>query len=786
MIWLLLDPFLMTTPTMSGRMVYWMVHRALPPVAVGVLAIGYLMRIRKFPQLGLAELAMIGYVCASLFSIALYNKTPQSTAYLFYDRVVSPMFLYLIIRLSMPGEKELKQLVPAIFFLGVTQASIGILSWLAPQFLPQEWLRLEDQRTTGSLVTPSVFTSAMVFAGLLLLHSAFDRKPGLIRTIYLCVFSLSIFCIFISFSRASWLAGILVLLGLIYLYPKFMLRWALVVVPTAILIVGTLYVGYFYDPSERLNERDSALSRLPTVLAAYRMFEAKPVLGWGYGNFSYYDRPFQERVRDLVDARRDTASHNLYLTTLAEQGILGLTLFLTPVIWWLFETIRMKHQIPAEGFWNKKLLFLLWLVILNHLIVNNFSQMWIGFGYGMWWLTLGLIANLLTKNTANTLSDETYSSNPLPSGMHRRSQLIHQTFGKEARKYSMNNHSYYLNRPVFISGFHKSGTTLLLSLLDGHPQLVVFPEELHFFKNVLFERDKAKAIKEKTGFKMFLSNWDSQMWSQGVANFREGYPEFDSNKLNQLVEKAIQVHKSDKDLLLRLIKAFAVADHVDPAGKLHWVSKTPRDEMFFPVMRKMFGNDFKLVYIVRDPRDVYHSISKRKEIEGKQSIRNHKGLITFSVYWKTQINRVISYQKKHKNIGIFHFEDLLINTENTLRELCEFLQIDYSKELLQSTRHGKRWRGNSVFSKGFEGLSQEPIGRFREYMDPELRALLERFLSKELIALGYDDPDSLQAIQMNSYQLPWFDYWKFYLKIQRWYFFRQYYTAFRYSFSSFH
>lgn len=349
----------------------------------------------------------------------------------------------------------------------------------------------------------------------------------------------------------------------------------------------------------------------------------------------------------------------------------------------------------------------------------------------------------------------------------------------------MDNHSYYLNRPVFISGFHKSGTTLLLSLLDGHPQLVVFPEELHFFKNVLFERDKAKAIRKKTGFKMFLSNWDHQTWSQGVANFRDGYPEFDGNKLNQLVDEALRIHKSDKDLLLLLIKAFAEVDNVDPTGKLHWVSKTPRDEIFFPVMRKMFGKDFKLVYIVRDPRDVYHSISKRKEIEGKQSIRSPRGLITFSVYWQTQVNRVLHYQKKYENICILRFEDLLTNTENTLKELCQFLQIDYSKELLQSTRHGKFWEGNSVFSKGFEGLSQEPIGRFQKFMDPELRVLLEHFLSKELASLGYEDRDSMQAFKTKTYQVPWFDYWIFFLKIQRWYLFRQYYTAFRYSFHDF-
>ena len=38
------------------------------------------------------------------------------------------------------------------------------------------------------------------------------------------------------------------------------------------------------------------------------------------------------------------------------------------------------------------------------------------------------------------------------------------------------------NAATFICGHPKSGTSLLLTLLDSHPQLVVYPEESHFFR----------------------------------------------------------------------------------------------------------------------------------------------------------------------------------------------------------------------------------------------------------------------------------------------------------------
>ena len=38
------------------------------------------------------------------------------------------------------------------------------------------------------------------------------------------------------------------------------------------------------------------------------------------------------------------------------------------------------------------------------------------------------------------------------------------------------------SRPVFLLGAHKSGTSLLRSLLDGHPELFVLPFETHFLQ----------------------------------------------------------------------------------------------------------------------------------------------------------------------------------------------------------------------------------------------------------------------------------------------------------------
>ncbi len=400
-IWLLLAPFLMTTETAMLRRVYWMIHRVLPPLVLATVVLSSLLRIRrrKLPKPGPAEFAVVGYLVATQLSIVYLSDDIQATTYHLYDRVFIPMCLYLLVRISAPSEKDLQRLMPVAWFVCASQSIIGIVSWTAPQVLPSMWFgRYVGNRTVGSLVNPSTYTATLVFSGLLTLHAALNRKPGPVRTLYVSTVVVAGFCVFLSFTRSSWIGGILVILGLICLYPKFMTRLGLVVLIAIITIGGGLLADQLSHASERLyssQSEESALSRLPVYYAALRMFEAKPVSGWGYGNFDRFDRQFQGRVLDLVSPERDHASHNVYLTVAAEQGIIGLSLYLAPMLWWLIATLKALPRMPTRGFWSKKLLIALWLVIFNHFIINNFFKMRIVFGWGTWWIVLGLIANLV-------------------------------------------------------------------------------------------------------------------------------------------------------------------------------------------------------------------------------------------------------------------------------------------------------------------------------------------------------------------------------------------------------
>lgn len=400
-VWLAVTQFVVEGSGGAGRRVYWLTHRAAPAGVVVLLLVGAALAMRgRLPRLGVPEFLMGGYLCATTFSILFESETAKASLFLLFDRVAAPMALYLLVRYLQPGADALRKLMPIAVFVVIAQSLVGLAAWVSPGVLPNVWLEREGTRTIGSLGHPNVLGVTLITAGLFLFHGAHTLPLTKARRLwYEVVFCLAFFMVFMTFGRAPWLAAVLVLIGLTFLYPGPILRVFMVITVTLAL---TLEVGGLRNQTRFAAERitsaeadESALSRLPVVYASLEMFKAKPIAGWGYGNFDRFDREFQVSFTGLVIADKDHASHNLYLTILAEQGLIGIGLYLAPALWWLAVTPSRMRRLPKRGFVSRKLVGILWLALLAHVVVNNFSNMKVVYGLGLWWLTLGLIASLV-------------------------------------------------------------------------------------------------------------------------------------------------------------------------------------------------------------------------------------------------------------------------------------------------------------------------------------------------------------------------------------------------------
>jgi O-antigen ligase len=239
----------------------------------------------------------------------------------------------------------------------------------------------------------------MLFVALFLMHLGLSQRRGTRLLLWLVPVALTM--VFMTYTRASWLAGLVVVLGVFTIYPRYITKLFVIVIVASLLLVafGRIDTQIELAQQRLLSEQseESALSRLPVIVASLRMARQRPLTGWGYENFDRYDTRFQGSVGNLVVPDKDHASHNLYLTLLAEQGLPGFLFYMTPFFYWLAQARTPWRTMPKDGVVSRKLLVCLWLMLVSHVVVNNYSNMRIEWGLGLFWITLGLIASLTER-----------------------------------------------------------------------------------------------------------------------------------------------------------------------------------------------------------------------------------------------------------------------------------------------------------------------------------------------------------------------------------------------------
>jgi len=399
LIWLLVFPFFLKEVLPGARVIYWLIQRVMIPGAVLALLFMSATGIRKIKgfRIGLVDWVMVGYMVYSLINILFLTAQPDTLFIRYYDRIFVPFCMYWLVRLLNPNEKDLKLLLPIALILILSQAMIGMFSWGAPELLPRPWLSRLGERTVGTFGNPAVLSTTLVFCALFLMQAFHETKSSVLRWLSLVGIGLAFFMIFFSFSRGSWLGGAVVLVGMAFLYPRTVTRLAL----AGLIIAGVLYLAtplrsYFGFAEQRLTTESTVEGRIIGDAATTRMILEKPLLGWGDNQHEKYDEQFRTSVFDLA-VNNQHSSHNTYLLIAAEMGLIGLVLYLLPALIWLVSSVNVFKKLPFAGYPGKAILVMLWLLLADHFIAGNFTDLIQStiFNTVMWWLVLGLIANIV-------------------------------------------------------------------------------------------------------------------------------------------------------------------------------------------------------------------------------------------------------------------------------------------------------------------------------------------------------------------------------------------------------
>jgi O-antigen ligase len=384
------------------KYIYYSAHRALIPLALGLVIMTRMLRLKKYPpfRLQVAELSTLAFGAMGLISIISAGKDYTSIMVL-HDQFLVPFMAYWLVRLSNAGEKHMKRLMPLILLVSLGEYSIALVSWFFPQALPEIWnFTTIGSRTAGTFSQPAIYASVLLFFLVYIYHNAMGRAKGFNRTAEILVFALGLVCLFFTFTRGAWLAGLFVLLGLLILYFKPTASLvAVVMLIMAILSTGVL-AGEFAHAADRLaSTEEGGEARLVLANAGKKMFYARPVFGWGFGNYDRYDWKFMERVGETTPTKwqvQEGTSHHTYLTILAEMGVVGLFFYALPVIWWLALSFKAFLRLPNQGYWSRRWLVALWLPMVAHIMIaQDLDMRFFYYCLTLFWINLGFIANIV-------------------------------------------------------------------------------------------------------------------------------------------------------------------------------------------------------------------------------------------------------------------------------------------------------------------------------------------------------------------------------------------------------
>jgi len=245
----------------------------------------------------------------------------------------------------------------------------------------------------------------------------------------------------------------------------------------------------------------------------------------------------------------------------------------------------------------------------------------------------------------------------------------------------------------------RGGNHLLRGLLDHHPQLVLPPDEDFFvrhlarerllrWRGILVGRTEAPAFyrelqkeghleRVNTGRSAEVSGAEDSLDLDAYYRYiRENHRRFSVRRLvrNHVEALAAALGHREGDGRLRVIFCALQASGWDLSRVTSLLARS---------------YDIRGIFLVRDPRA--HLSSK---LARKPDLKLDRFCRLQNRYWQ-EIDKL---GKGRSAVLRLRFEDLVTDTENSMRRVCEFVGIDFSPAVLKYTQGGKPGRSNSSFA----------------------------------------------------------------------------------------
>ncbi|MDI6710266.1 MAG: sulfotransferase [Thermoanaerobacterales bacterium] len=275
-------------------------------------------------------------------------------------------------------------------------------------------------------------------------------------------------------------------------------------------------------------------------------------------------------------------------------------------------------------------------------------------------------------------------------------------------------------KPIFVIGAERSGTTLLMAMLGCHPRIAV-PEVgwlwPRFYPYLYSYGDLNNDENFRTLADEMLFGLNHDLWGMKLN------PRTAVDEIVGMVRE-----RSFAGIYCAMHERFA-----QEQGKPRWGQKTPHNLYFVGPIKEAFPQA-QFIYIVRDGRDA--------SVDYLESSFGPMNIFCAAESWKMCWNFVKPWREKLTPQGDWldvKYEDLCRKPEEVLRKVCEFLGEEYSTAMLDfyKTDIGKN-RGSTRDHKPLgHAVSDRYVGIYKRLLSIRDQQVFAAVAGKELEEAGY-------------------------------------------------
>jgi len=231
---------------------------------------------------------------------------------------------------------------------------------------------------------------------------------------------------------------------------------------------------------------------------------------------------------------------------------------------------------------------------------------------------------------------------------------------------------------IFVVGSGRSGTTMMGRILGNHSKVFTF-KEIHFLGWISSADNMNKILTNQQAIDLL---------SELLAIQQDGiFLKKDSKKFNAKAEKTLGRKEN-----LQKVEVYKLFLEIITTENNRYIAceQTPKNIFYINELLSAFPNA-RFIHMVRDSRDVLLSQKNKwkrrflgaNKIPLKEAIRSFMNYhpITSAKFWNSAVEHGHEMESNQRVLKI-KFEDVLMDSEERLKEICNFIGLEFEEKML--------------------------------------------------------------------------------------------------------